>query len=320
MLHKLQYLVVLVVLIQTDSFAQVKAANQDSVKINQRNFGQANAIERITELEKTLEYSEFIISSLNTSITIMAILFGILLPLLSYWFVIKPQRELKKTLNKNISKYLNRSRQGRIKNSLDTLLSKTAAKAHKSNALGVLQYEGIVSKYTETEIHQLIRIAENESIFSIKQGVYDMLVYINDEIVEYFFEKQFMSTNSLDRHYANVYFCNFQDNAMNILQKALVSSKERFTIFTSFFGQATYTRSKEFIIGILNSKEIVHLLVETLDIEGANATINNILSKSNEIGIKSEEVTATYIWSKLATIVATSTQHSDAGSPLTHKL
>lgn len=241
-------------------------------------------------LERKLNYSEFIILSLNTALTIVAVLFGFLLPLASYVFVIKPQRELKLTLTNNIKRYLESERKDTLKSAFKILASKSSSEVERRLALDDLV--GCMSRPPKQgELLKIIHILENESEPHLRQDLHFLLTQKKHFVVESFYAKQWKEESvESGAHFANVYFCNYPENAVHRLLPILKDGLPATEKFFSLYNQAVNGRNKNLIRQLVDSHEIAAFVqVGVLpDMASANYTIFSTQLKA--LGFPEKEI------------------------------
>ena len=241
-------------------------------------------------LERKLSYSEFIISSLNTAITIIAVLFGFLLPLLSYVFVIKPQNELKKTLNNSIEQYLEKNRKTALKKAFVSL-KPTNPEVLRRLAVGSINQHLSVFPQRD-EILELTHAIELEPNGGLQQDIHHILIYLQHEVTEAFYSQQWKNANLSDgEHYANVYFTYFPENAMTHFINALKTKTIKFNFFNKFLKLAIEFRNASLVKQLLDNDEVAKMVVVEFDPQTANPQHAVLINMMKNSGMSTDETT-----------------------------
>jgi len=265
-------------------------------------------------LERKLNYSEFIISSLNTGLTIVAVLFGLLLPLASYVFVIKPQRDLKRTLNNNIEQYLEENRKAALKKAF---LSLNPANPEVLRRLAVASIEKNLSTVTQREeLLELTHAIELEPNGGIQQNIHHILIYSQHAVTEEFYSQQWRNeTASSGEHYANVYFTHFSENAMKHFVSAIKVKNPRFDFFNKLLKLAIEFRNTALVKQLLDNEELAKTVVSEFSPQSAGPQYSVLINMIKTYGMPTAETTNWAFPKALIELSLITDQHRGAHKP-----
>lgn len=234
---------------------------------------------------------------LYTIITIVIALIGIVLPILTYQFGIKPSqdalKEFENNADKKIKDYLKETRQEQIKKSIEYLKGDNVElKGQAVSFLSLTQHEG----FTNQELFEFYRLIKSGKLSETHIGTVAYLLgsRVNEYANDIFGDAELLKSNviksSAYQYIPKVGFKNFIEPLKRFLTDNTNQYGEFYTLLIfSNMNDANATME------ILNNNE----LVDTLTNETLNTIKNAMKSSLQNIKITEEEYKGTYLYKKI---------------------
>lgn len=234
---------------------------------------------------------------LYTIITIIIALIGVVLPVLTYQFGIKPSqdalKEFEKNADKKIKDYLKESRKVQIKNSIEHLKGDNIElKGQAISFLSLTQHEG----FTDNELFEFYRLIKSGKLSETYIGTIAYLLgsRVNEYANEVFGDTELLKSNTIKssayQYIPKVGFKNF----IQPLKKLLTANTNQYGEFYTLLIFSNMNDNNA-ALEILNNNELVDILtVETLK------TMKTAMKSSlQNIKISEEEYKKTYLYKKI---------------------
>lgn len=209
-------------------------------------------------LKERLELAAETISGLNSQINfytwVMSILisvFGIVIPLLGYFFVIKPQSELKQMITTNIGEYLESNRKARI----DTALEQLSSQEYfiRVQGLTTLQLLQPIS-FSENQIARVILTIKNEKLDAVKTSLASMLLFQNSKLADVFFSDDLL-TEPTSSYYQTSILYYLQPAKTDKLREIFPRVPNSSALFMSMV--AANRQNKDVVLALLNDDVLI---------------------------------------------------------------
>lgn len=234
---------------------------------------------------------------LYTIITIIIALIGVVLPVLTYQFGIKPSqdalKEFENNADKKIKDYLKETRQEQIKKSIEHLKGDNVElKGQAVSFLSLTQHEG----FTDQELFEFYRLIKSGKLSETHIGTVAYLLgsrvneYANDVFGDVELLKSNVIKGSAYQYIPKVGYKNF----IQPLKKFLTNNANQ---YGEFFTLLVFSNMNDAntVIEILNNNE----LVDTLTNETLKTMKNAMKSSLQNIKITEEEYKGTYLYEKI---------------------
>lgn len=259
--------------------------------------------EVVKQTGQTIENQNSLIASFGiiyTILTIIIALIAIVLPLITYFFGIKPSRdalkEVESNMDKKIEKYLKEIRTQQIKKSVEHLKGENSElRAQAISFLMLTQYEG----FTDAELFEFYNLIKLGKLNEYYVGNLASLLAsrVNNYANEIFSDKEYMKNNTL-KVYAYQYisktgYKSFFKPLKSFLENNDNNQDYQYIEFVTFLSSANLN-TPELVKDILNDKELVGCL--------SSHTLKCMRTGISEI-ISNEEFSKTYLMERIKKIV-----------------
>jgi hypothetical protein len=256
--------------------------------------------ERLKQASDTISNQNSLLDSfgvLYTIITIIMAHIGIVLPILTYQFGIKPSQDALKEFEKNadnkIKTYLKETRQAQIKKSIEHLRGDNIElKGQAISFLSLTQHEG----FTDQELFDFYRLIKSGKLSETHIGTVAYLLgsRVNEYANDVFGDIELLKVNAIKssafQYIPKVGFKNFIQPLKKLLNGNTNQYGEFYTLL--IFSNMNDENSA---LEILNSCE----LVDTLTVETLKTTKNTIESSLQHLKITEKEFKETYLYKKI---------------------
>lgn len=255
--------------------------------------------ERINQASDTISNQNSLFDGfgiLYSIITIIIAIIGIVLPILTYQFGIKPSQKALENFENNaetkIEDFLEKSRNRQIEQAIHNISSDN--QELKSNAvtyLSLTQYQG----FSDEQLFKLLTLLKSDKIDQVTKGIlaYAISNRKSDYANEYFKEEIFTPDNSNIKYAAIRYFANTGiENYLNTIRKLVYSSSDKTSEFNSLLIHMA-SINKEAVKVLINDKKLIDYFDEK-DIELQKQTLNKDLLQISE-----KEFEKSYLFKKL---------------------
>lgn len=234
---------------------------------------------------------------LYTIITIIIALIGVVLPVLTYQFGIKPSqdalKEFENNADKKIKDYLKETRQEQIKKSIEHLKGDNVElKGQAVSFLSLTQHEG----FTDQELFEFYRLIKSGKLSDTQIGSVAYLLgsRVNEYANEVFGDTELLKSNviksSAYQYIPKVGFKNF----IQPLKKFLTDNTNQYGEFFTLLIFSN-TNDSNAVMEILNNNE----LVDTLTNETLKTMKSAMKSSLENIKITEDEYKGTYLYKKI---------------------
>lgn len=234
---------------------------------------------------------------LYTIITIIIALIGVVLPVLTYQFGIKPSqdalKEFEKNADKKIKDYLKQTRQEQINKSIEHLKGDNIElKGQAISFLSLTQHEG----FTDNELFEFYRLIKSGKLSETHIGTVAYLLgsrvneYANDVFGDIELLKSNVIKSSAYQYIPKVGFKNF----IQPLKRLLTDNTNQYGEFYTLLIFSNMNDSKS-ALEILNNNE----LIDTLTVETLKTMKSALKSSLQNIKITEEDYEKTYLYKKI---------------------
>ncbi|HMK24425.1 MAG TPA: hypothetical protein VK483_00245 [Chitinophagaceae bacterium] len=229
-----------------------------------------------------------------TIITIIVALLGIVLPILTYQFGIKPSQKALKEFENNIDKkfeqYLIDSRNSQIEQATENLKSQN--QELKSNAvtfLSLTQHQG----FNDQQLFKLFLLLKSSNIDQTTKGTiaYSISNRKSDFATEYFYEALKDSSNVGVKYAALRYFANIGiENHLKIYRDLISQANDKLLEFSTILIHNGSINKNANII-LINDKEFI----DGLGVTATNSLRNDFEIYSKSWQINEEDISNSYL-------------------------
>lgn len=253
--------------IQTDQ-KQI-ATLQDSIStINENSKKQADKIDlleqRISQASDTINNQNSLLGGFETIYAIISIviaLLGIGLPLVTYFFGIKPSqdavKELENNVDKKLAQYLANSRKKRVDEAINNLKSQNTELINNAiNYISVTQHDG----FTDEQIYKIVLLLKNDNISdNIKITLAHVLTNRKIDIATEYFLNKITDKNSNFKYPAIKYFISTTPEYADEILKQAIKTDDCYSNFVYYLSVAGGI-NKSLVLNQINNKEIIDLI------------------------------------------------------------
>jgi hypothetical protein len=248
--------------------------------------------QRIQQASDTIANLNSLFSSAGTFLGITLTVAIVVIPLLSYFYIVKPQNELQELVDKNIATYIDRNTQQRIDSAIANLESDDVIIAYR--AMRVMEYYQ-PSPLTENQILRIINIIrktkepKDRKLFD--NQLIGLLIFQESPLVKDFFRQDLAREGYRD---AAFLFFSRNENTSELLKmfEKQQNKKEFFEQLLTALGD----QHKKFRMRIYNDKRFVDILLASLNAD----QIRVLYIETNNRTYELDDVKETYFYSKIS--------------------
>ena len=285
----------------SDSMNTINSQIQELKQIQEKQEWKNEVLsDRLRQASDTISNQNSLLNGfdvLYTIITIIIALIGIVLPILTYQFGIKPSRtalkEFERNADKKIEDYLNKTRKEQIKNSIEHLKGDNVAlKQQAISFLSLTQHEG----FTDQELFEFFRLIKTDELSDTHIGsvAYLLSSRVNEYANEIFSNVEILKSNYIKSSAYQYISKAGVKNFIHPLKTFLANNTNQYSEFIALLAHFNIYDTNS-TIEILNNNELVDTLtVETLT--SLKDTKKNLL---RNIKITEEEYKETYLYRKI---------------------
>ncbi|MDV3677284.1 hypothetical protein CMU30_17105 [Elizabethkingia anophelis] len=302
--------------ISTCFFSQIKSQiNREKVEIEvinrkvdslisaQHNLKEKILEERISQATETITNQNSVISSfgtLYTIITIVLALLGIVLPILTYQFGIKPSRDALKEFEEKSEKRFNDFLRGKMKKEINRAIENLENKDNqiKNNAINFLQLNSHQG-FNQDQILKILKIINDEGVDEETSNklLYCISCQKNEDLKGYYIE-YLKTSNKFDKiYYCILFFSYYEYREYKEYIKQFILNNEDEAAYLTVASCLVKHSKKDFHSFFLNDNEII---------DNLSSNVLNMINQNNlgrdrlfEWKIKESDYKETHLYEKL---------------------
>lgn len=260
--------------------------------------------ERLEQASDTINNQNSMVSGFSviyTIITIIIALLGITLPILTYFFGIRPSQkalsEFEKNIDQKMGKYLENSRNNQINQAIENLSGNNQELIISAiNFLSITNHQG----FKENQIFKIFKVLREGNLDDAKKGVIANLLSSKKNVyaTDYFKTALFLSGNikcASIKYFANNDLSENVNLFRQLLKKAPDQNSEFYTIMTY-----CAITNRNTVIFLLNDKQFVDIIDQKFE-EIIKSNLNHGISNfAQSFGLTENEIKETYLYSKFS--------------------
>jgi hypothetical protein len=258
--------------------------------------------ERLEQASDTINNQNSIVSGFSliyTIITIIIALLGITLPILTYFFGIRPSQkalsEFEKNIDKKMEEYIENSRNNQIEEAIENLSGNNQELIINAiNYLNITAHQG----FKETQIFNILKVLRESELDDSKKGAIANLFiskkssYATDYFKSAIFLKGNIKTAAI-RYFANNDLSENLELFRQLLKNANDQNSEFYTIVTYCM------LTNKLAVNILfNDKKFIDIIDQNFGKIIKSNLSHGVLSFAESFGLSENEMKETYLYEK----------------------
>ncbi|MBX2961605.1 MAG: hypothetical protein KF687_03780 [Cyclobacteriaceae bacterium] len=250
--------------------------------------------QRIKQASETIGNLNSIFSSAGTFAGILIVIIIAVVPVISYFYIVKPQNELQELVDNNITSYIKNNTQQRIDSAIANLESDDVIVAYR--AMKVLEYyqPAAFNDYQILRIINIIRKTKDPKDRRLFENqLISLLIFQESSLVKEFF-KQDLSREGY-RDAAFLYFSR-NENSHELLD-VFITQNDKIEFFTELL-TALGDQHKKFRLRIYNNQEFIDILLKDLNVQQIKMLYQNANNSYEFNDIKS-----TYYYKRITEVL-----------------
>lgn len=287
---------------KVENNVKAKESNEENAEFHELKYENKILKERLEQASDTINNQNSMVSGFSviyTIITIIIALLGISLPILTYFFGIRPSQkalsEFEKNIDQKMGEYLENSRNDQIEQAIENLSGSNQELIISSiNFLSITNHQG----FKESQVFKIFKVLRESNLDDAKKSVLANLLSSKKNIYATDFFKSALFVNGNVKGAAIKYFANIDlSENVNLFRQLLKDSADQNSEFYTIMTYCAIT-NRNAVIFLLSDKEFVDNINQNFEEIIKSNLKHSISSFAQSFSITENEMKETYLYSK----------------------